>query len=263
MKKTAILLTLTVLISATAAAQTQQAGNSSSLSFLPGDLFYPVESFVEELEVEIAGVIGGPDFKSKAIANNADEALKEAKALADDNRSEKAAKMVDRYSQLMNKSQSLAVKSNEGNLSEKLQNISEKNVETLEQVREKVPEQARKGIDNAINRSKSKKGLINKPEANKIPKGGKDQQGLQNRSSGGDIPIPENKSSQVKKNLSSNLTEKPETEGKTLNSSNSPVPEPKNNSSEEFSPSEDIPSENESNSNKNENPVTGIGSGLL
>lgn len=257
MKKTAILLISVVLFSATAAAQASNTENSASPRFVPGDLFYPVESFVEEIEVAIAGIVGGPDFKSKALANNADEALREAKVLRDNNRSEKASEMADRYSKLMNRSQSLVSNSRDQELKEKLNNISEKNVETLEKVKKRAPEEAEKGLENALNNSRRNGAKGNSADMNKSQKRGR---------SG----IPESQSGQ---NFTENL-------GKGLNSSVEAPREPETlNNNTENPNSGDLGEENSSRetdtghgeslsgdgkeNNSSENPLTRTGRGLL
>lgn len=255
MKKSVVMLALTVLISATATAQAQQAETQGFSGFLPGDLFYPVESFVEDLEVSIAGIVGGKDFKSKAIANNADEALNKARILADNNQSEKAVEMVDRYSKLINQSRNLAAESENTNLSNKLKNISDRNVDTLEQVREKVPEKAIKGIEKAIENSKRDKKLEYKAETEKNGKTPKSN--VQNKSSDNKINPRENQRL-MRENLSENKTEKPQTGEKALNNSK--------DSGENETDRNDTSSEKDSrekNRNTKENPLTGRGSGIL
>lgn len=155
MKKTWLILSLLVLFTAAAVAQPSQNSTSTDPGLIPGDIFYPVEQFAESLEVTVAGLIGGPDFKAKAIANNAEESLAEASILAERNNSRKASEMAQNYYNQMNRSKNLVESSKNSNLSQELSNISRKNVERLEKVKEKVPHQARAGIENAIQNSRS------------------------------------------------------------------------------------------------------------
>lgn len=258
MKKTAILLTIAILFSANVVAQDSSTDRSSSPRFIPGDLFYPVESFVEDLEVRIAGLVGGPDFKSKAIANNADEALKEAKLLADNNRSSKAAKMAEKYSNLMNRSQSLASESRDRNLSEKLQNLSEKNVRTLKQVKKKLPEQARKGINKAINNSRDKNKAGNPPETDDTSE--KNNQKIQeDQSSGMNTSDLEEYSGQKNKTIGNNSRKLKE----TLNNSREQTLESGETQKEPNNSRNSEPSAKNQKDDEKQNQLTNPGSELL
>lgn len=135
------------------AAQSESSNSGVDPGFLPGNPLYTVESAVEEVEVGIAGLIGGPDLKAKAIANNAQERLAESKALADLNRSQMASKAVEKYEKAMNRSFEVAKVRNNSEITGKLKNISRNNVEKLKEIRDKLPEEARKGIDRAIKNS--------------------------------------------------------------------------------------------------------------
>ncbi|PSH00563.1 MAG: hypothetical protein BRC30_02860, partial [Nanohaloarchaea archaeon SW_7_46_7] len=104
----------------------------------------------------IAGFVGGEDFKAKAVANNAQEKLSEAEELAERNRSEKAAEMTEKYSEEINRSREMAEKNGNRDLSSKIGNISDKNIEKLEKIKTKVPEQAKDKVNKAINNSKQK-----------------------------------------------------------------------------------------------------------
>lgn len=159
MKKTAILILASLILIGTASAQ--QTGNSSENGVAPGltpaSPFYGVEMFAENLEVRLAGVIGGDDMKSKALANNAEERVSEAQSLIKRNRSDKAAEAIDRYSKTLNRSVELAGKGQDEQLKQKIDNISNKNVETLKEVKGRVPEQARGAIEKAINQSEKRR----------------------------------------------------------------------------------------------------------
>lgn len=159
----AILIMFAVTVFTLAGAGQPQADSSVDPGLMPGNPFYGLEQFVEGLEVRIAGAIGGPDMKSKALANNAEERLAEANALADKNRSEEASRMIQVYSDTLNKSRNLAVGNNNSNLTEQLDNISRKNTRKLEEVKNKVPEQAQAAIQKAIDNS-NRPGEAGRPE---------------------------------------------------------------------------------------------------
>lgn len=244
-----ILLTL-VLVSTAGTAQSvnkTQDSTEASPGLVPGNFFYGLENAVEQLEVSIAGMVGGPDLKSKALANNAQERLAEANALADRNQSEKASEMIQKYSGTLNESRSIAQRNNNSELSSELENISSKNTETLERVSEKVPEQAREAIQKAMDRSNKDRAAIDKRA---LSKRNKTPEGLQNR--GG---RPEERKSIDPGNLSnrnddvkrpqSNLSGKSDTAGKVTDDTNlsgdresgAPV---SNKRPENFSGSEDV-----------------------
>lgn len=250
MKKLAVLMSLSIIFSATAAAQSPQNSGNTGPSFMPGDLFYPLESFVEDVEVMVAGVIGGSDFKAKALANNANETLRKAENLAENNRSEKASEMVEKYSRSLNRSKMLADESGDRELSEKIKNISGKNVQVLEKVRDKVPAQARKGIEKAINNSRK----------DQIPEKDKEQADKENNRP--KLKAPKNRDN--KQNLTKKLKDK--TENLMRNSSEKSL---ERRPSMNESPEQDNPSENQnldpetSDRGKNENPLAETGKGLL
>lgn len=154
MKKKLTLLIITLILISQGLAQPQESQADPGL--LPGNPFYAVENFVESVEVKVAGAVGGEELKSKAIANNAQERLAEANELASRNRSQKAAEMIDKYAKQMNRSQDIAERSSDRDLSERLQNITRENEQRLEEVREKLPEEAKAGIDRAIENSRKR-----------------------------------------------------------------------------------------------------------
>ena len=164
MKQALILATLALFLAGMAAGQ-PQGSSSVDPGLMPGNPFYKLEQTVENLEVSLAGAIGGDDMKAKALANNAEERLAEANALAERNRSEEAAEMIESYSRAINKSQGLADRRKNTELSEKIRNISDRNQEVLEEVKNKVPEQARDGIQRAIENSRK---MTGSPQAEKL-----------------------------------------------------------------------------------------------
>lgn len=149
-----ILLGAILILSSVALGQTtQEQTNELRPGLVPGNPLYAIEGFVENLEVKIAGVIGGPEMKSKAIANNAEERLAEAKYLADNNKTDQAGKAVKKYLEGVNQSRDIAQQTGNTNLSEKLQNLSNRNQQALEEVEKKVPPQAQEAIKKAQEKS--------------------------------------------------------------------------------------------------------------
>jgi len=131
----------------------------------PGDLLYSFDRFSEGLELAVASapVIGSNKLASKVRANHAAERLAEAQKLAEKNKTEKVDKLMKQYSQGMNRSIESARKASNSELSERLGNVSDNNVEVLKQVKDKVPPQAQKGIQNAIENSQRSREKLGKP----------------------------------------------------------------------------------------------------
>ncbi|WEL22919.1 DUF5667 domain-containing protein [Candidatus Nanohalovita haloferacivicina] len=252
MRKTAILLLASLILIGTASAQ--QTTNSSENGLAPGltpaSPFYGVEMFAENLEVKLAGVIGGDDMKAKALANNAEERVSEAQTLIERNKSDKAAEAIDRYSKTLNRSVELAGKGQDEQLKQKINNISNKNVETLKEVKEKVPEQAKGAIEKAINQSEKRRQgppseALNKSE---IPVTGRNQTGKPENTgrpnlNNGENRNPENLTQGQKPDLDNRSVEetvdKAENKASSVKDSEAPVssdenvdknrPEPQNN----------------------------------
>lgn len=166
MKRLSTLIVLATFLVALGTAQPAQTNNSPVF----GNPFATVENFVEKAEVGLAGVIGGPDLKAKALANNAEETLAKAERLAKNNKTERAAKMAEKYNKNINRSRELAAKGGDENLTRQLDNISSQNVQRLEEVKKKVPEEAQKGIQNAIENSKRSE-KARKPDREGVGKG--------------------------------------------------------------------------------------------
>ena len=165
MKRYATLLLLILLTTGIVQGQPSETETDSRPGLTPDNPFYGVEKIVENIEVKMAGVIGGPELKAKAMANNADERLAEASAMAEKNKTDKASELVDRYSKGINRSQDIASRSSKKEVSKAIGNLSERNIDKLEKVREKVPENAKTSIDKAINKSKERKNVPgNRPE---------------------------------------------------------------------------------------------------
>lgn len=213
MRKTSLLLTALLLLTFIGSAQpVENSSSSANPGLTSASPFYPAEVFVESLEVKLAGFIGGPDLKSKALANNAEERVAEADKLIEMNRSEKAAETIQRYSNTINQSRDLAARGQDQELQEKLENISDKNTEKLRKVKDRVPSKAKEAIEKAINKSQKPSELENranrsekpdKPDLDKnlpVEKEIKNETGLANSSNskGDNISIKPNKTSETK-----------------------------------------------------------------
>lgn len=274
-KKILAFALLAIILTASGAAQQNQSSSSVDPGLVPGDLFYPVESFVEDLEVSVAGFIGGEDFKAKAMANNAQEKLAEAEQLAEKNKSEKAAEMTEKYAEEMNRSRSIAEKNGNRNLSGQIDDISRKNVERLEEVRKKVPGKAGEKIEEAINRSKNKAGRRG-PQKN--PGNSPEKDKTQN-SSGQKPELPEGGRTDKKNtsgnenagNLSSNADKTLENRendlNKTLNSSEPAIDDEESSENSQANKDSETPSSGSESDGEtdgeNENPLEKGGKGLL
>lgn len=191
MNRLAILAIFTAFLVAPGLAQSQSSNSGVDPGFLPGTPMHSFETAIERAEVRLAGLIGGPDMKAKAIANNAQERLAEANALAERNRSEDVSEAVEKYEEAMNRSQQISDRSNNSELSDQIRNVSRNNVEQLEQVRKRVPEQAREGIDRAIRNSKNngRPDLSNENDGNPLerPEASRRNQSRDSRDKGPDL----------------------------------------------------------------------------
>ncbi|QKQ98707.1 hypothetical protein GKQ38_04240 [Candidatus Nanohaloarchaea archaeon] len=161
-------LTLTTGIASAQPSDTGAAQSNISAGLTPASPLYGIEMFAENLEVKLAGLIGGSDMKAKAMANNAEERLAEAQELIEKNRSSKATQLIERYSHTINESIEIASRGQNEGLKQRINNISSRNVEMLKKVKEKVPAQAQDAIQKAIEqseeRAKAARNRTGKPE---------------------------------------------------------------------------------------------------
>jgi len=163
MQKIALIISILLMAGMATAAPSSDLSKASQT---PGDALYFLDKFSEKIELQVAKapVIGGPDLEAKVRANNAAERLSEAKKLAEQNKSEKVDKLMEDYSRQVNLSTRMAKKANNTNLSRRLENVSNNHVKTLHKVQKKVPEQAQKGIQNAIENSQKNQRELRVPE---------------------------------------------------------------------------------------------------
>jgi len=159
-----------VLMTGMVAAQPTDA-DLPNAGMTPGNLFYGLERASEKLELAVASspVIGSEELAAKVRANHAAERLSEAKKLADRNKTEKVQRLIDQYSDSMNRSVQLARKSGKPEFAQRLKNVSRNQVQVLERKRERVPEQARKGIETAIENSRKNREELDIPEQARDP----------------------------------------------------------------------------------------------
>jgi hypothetical protein len=169
MTKLTTIITAMVLVTGMVAAQPADLPKPGQT---PGDLFYGLERASESLELAVASapVIGSKELAAKVRANHAAERLAEAKELAERNRTENVEKLMQEYSENMNRSVQVARESGQPEFAERLRNVSRDQVQVLERVRDRVPEQARKGIDRAIENSQRNQQELDLPPQAKGPK---------------------------------------------------------------------------------------------
>lgn len=163
MQKAILLVSIIMMVGMASAASSDVPKASQT----PGDTFYFLDRFSESLELTVAKspVIGSPELEAKVRANHAAERLAEAQKLARNNQSEKVDKLMVEYSKQTNLSVQSAKKANNTNLSERLRNVSNNHIKALQDVQQKVPEQAQKGIQNAIENSQKNQKELGLPEA--------------------------------------------------------------------------------------------------
>jgi hypothetical protein len=162
MQKTILLISILMMAGMASAASTDIPKASQT----PGDAFYFLDRFSESIELTVAKapIIGSPELEAKVRANHAAERLAEAQKLANNNKSEKVDKLMSEYSKQTNLSVRSAKKANNTNLSQRLGNVTKNHVKALQDVQQKVPEQAQKGIQNAIDNSQKNQKDLEMPE---------------------------------------------------------------------------------------------------
>jgi hypothetical protein len=168
MKKILALTIIGFLLTGIASAQ---AHDIPAPGITPDSPLYMFEKMSEKLALSVAQapVIGSEELEAKVQANQAAETLAEARAMADRNKSEQVEKLIQRYSENMNRSAEIISRSNNSELKNRLRNVSNNQVKVLEEVERKVPEQAQKGIQNAIENSKRNQKALDKRPDNRVP----------------------------------------------------------------------------------------------
>lgn len=212
MNRITTLIIFSILMTGMVSAQSSVPSNPG---FTPGDLFYGVEQASESLELAVAGapIIGSDSLQAKVRANHAAERLAEAEKLAKENRSEAVEKLMDRYSNEINGSITSARKSNQTELVERLRNVTQDQEKVLEQVQQKVPESAKKGVGKAIKNSRRQQEKLAQERGKPLREGKRQRQGSKtgkNLESGNESK--QNNGDAGSRNLSENVA--PEKEGR-------------------------------------------------
>lgn len=161
MRKLLAALILGIILIGTASAQTADLPEPG---ITPDSPFYTLEKMSERLALGVAKapVIGSEELEAKVRANQAAETLSEARAMAAKNKSENVEKLMQKYSRNMNKSAEIIGKSNNSELKNRLRNVSKNQMEALEEVERKVPEQAQKGVREAMKNSQRNQQTLEK-----------------------------------------------------------------------------------------------------
>ncbi len=230
----------------------------------PGSILYGLDRFSESVELAVASapVIGSEELEAKVRANHAAERLSEAQKMVEKNKSEKVEKLMQDYSQAMNKSVESARKANNSELSQRLGNVSDNNVEVLERVKQQVPPQAQKGIQNAIDNSQKNREVLGKPPQARGKK--PDAPGKQGKKRKENRPGNSGVSDLEEELNASNGREIPEVPDKSGNSTDLPDPDNLTVNNPENKPLEDLEeSSNLSNSLDSDsgNSITGEATG--
>lgn len=169
MRKILALTLIGFLMTGIASAQGQDI---PAPGITPDSPLYMFEKMSERLALGVAQapVIGSEELEAKVRANQAAETLAEARAMANQNKSEHVEKLMQQYSENMNKSSEIISKSNNSELKNRLRNVSNNQVKTLQEVEKKVPEQARKGVQKAIENSQRNQKALEKRPDNRAPR---------------------------------------------------------------------------------------------
>jgi hypothetical protein len=196
MSKTVIAaFTALVLVTGAAAQPAQQDLPSPGMT--PANPFYFMEQASESMALAVARapVIGSPELESKVRANQASERLAEARKLADMNQTEEVERSMERYRREMNRSMALASRSEDENLRKRLGNATSNQERVLEEVKQKVPEQAQKGIETAIENNRKGREKLQTPPGrghtgNTIGPGNSERKADREENGNPDIPRP-------------------------------------------------------------------------
>lgn len=184
MRKLVLLIVLTVLAVGTAAAQNQTSTETMNPGLVPGDAFYPVEKFVESIELTVASSpLGSPELEAKVRANKAEERLSEARKLISMNRMENVPGLMKEYEDQIGIAANMSRDINSTEFSDRLKEVNSNHRKVLEEVQQKVPGQAKDSIQKAIDRSSQRGKNIGRPRGS--PPAGKDVPG-NSRSNGTD-----------------------------------------------------------------------------
>lgn len=191
-KTTAIILA-TFMFTGMAAADTPDI---PAPGITPDSPLYALEKASERLELAVAQapIIGSEQLEAKVRANHAAETLAEARAMAEKNNTEQVEKLMNRYSENMNRSMESAGSTNQTELKQRLRNITDNQNRALEELDDRVPEKARKGIQKAMENNRQNQEKLSGVPAGNTPgsedrASGKPEQGTDNAPGEGSAPI--------------------------------------------------------------------------
>lgn len=159
-KKTTIL----VAILLTTGIALAQPADIPEPGLTPESPFYALEKASERLELAVAQapIIGSEELEAKVRANHAAETLAEAGAMAEKNNTEQVEILMKRYSENMNRSIASASSANQTDLKEKLANVTNNQNRALEALDDRVPEQAKIGIQRAMDNNRKNQERLGK-----------------------------------------------------------------------------------------------------
>lgn len=144
---------------------TAQPSNTTEPGLTPDNPLYVFEQLSESLELKVAQApfIGSPELEAKVRANHAAERLSEAREMSRKNKTKYVDELMEKYNRNMNSSFETAEKINDSGLSKRLENVSNDQINTLKQIEKRVPKEARKGIEEALENNRKRDSLNGKP----------------------------------------------------------------------------------------------------
>lgn len=148
MKRITIMISLVMFVGLTSAQQ----ANITQEGPVPGDITHPIESFSQQARLTFASapVVGGDDQVARVRTEIAEDALAESETFIEANDTDRGLALAQRYRNQMDKAVESAEKANMSELSEELENRTQKQVQVLEGLQDKVPEEALTGIQTAL-----------------------------------------------------------------------------------------------------------------
>lgn len=192
-QKTTAMIMAAFLFTGMAAAETPDIPDPG---ITPDSPFYALEKISERLELAVAQapIIGSEELEAKVRANHAAETLAEARAMAEKNNTAQVERLMDRYSENMNKSIESASSTNHTGLKQRLRTVTDNQNQVLEQLDDRVPEQARKGIQEAMENNRRNQDKLagvpaRKPAGPGTRKPEKPEQGTGSSADRGSAPI--------------------------------------------------------------------------
>jgi len=146
----------------------------ASAQAMPGDFLYPVKIFIEDAR----SIISGDDKEADLQIDLSKQRIKEVDRLIDDHKFENIPDVVERYVRHMDKistaidSQSSDQEVATDEKSEVISSELRKNIEVLEELLDKVPDEAKPAIENAIEASSKNQDKLNELFPDGKPGGG-------------------------------------------------------------------------------------------